>query len=143
MLLGPIRPSPIAPQALGPLEVAVLEILWARGESSVHQVVNYLARPLAYTTVMTTLDRLFKKGLLARRKSDRAFLYLPRFSRNEWDRRRASAVLDAWLSGPAPSGDLLVSCLVDAVGQRDERLLDELESRIRARRKELAKRREP
>ena len=68
--------SPV-PQPLGPLEVTVMEILWARGESNVRDVVDRLDRPLAYTTVMTTLDRLFKKGLLARRKSDRAFIYSP------------------------------------------------------------------
>ena len=49
---------------LGHLEFQVLEILWARGESNVRDVAEKLARPLAYTTVMTTLDRLFKKGFL-------------------------------------------------------------------------------
>ena len=57
---------------LGHLEMRVLEILWERGESNVHQVVEKLERPLAYTTVMTTLDRLYKKGWLERRKSERA-----------------------------------------------------------------------
>ena len=46
----------------------MLELLWDYGESSVHDVAERLTRPLAYTTVMTTLDRLFKKGLLERRK---------------------------------------------------------------------------
>ena len=63
--------SPVV-QPLGPLEVTVMEILWARGEANVRDVVDRLHRPLAYTTIMTTLDRLYKKGLLARRKSDRA-----------------------------------------------------------------------
>src|SRR5438128_8928980 len=49
---------------LGPLEITVMEILWQRGESNVRDVAEKLDRPLAYTTVMTTLDRLFKKGLL-------------------------------------------------------------------------------
>jgi predicted transcriptional regulator len=60
------------PPALGPLEIAVMEILWVQGESNVHDVVEKLGRPLAYTTVMTTLDRLYKKGLLSRHKSERA-----------------------------------------------------------------------
>lgn len=126
---------------MGHLEATVMEILWARGESSVHDVVQSLARPLAYTTVMTTLDRLYKKGLLDRRKSDRAFFYVPRLSRAEWERKRAGDFLAAFLSGPAPSGDLLISCLVDAVGQQDAALLDELERRIRLKRKELDRRR--
>lgn len=129
------------PVELGPLEIAVMEILWDRGESNVHDVAGWLARPLAYTTVMTTLDRLFKKGLLVRRRVERAFLYSPRWSRVEWEQRRAGEMLAEFLARPGRSGELLVSCLVDAVERQDERLLDELERRIQARRKELEKRR--
>ena len=64
-MMGLFKDRAPAPQPLGPLEVTVMEILWARGESNVRDVVDRLDRPLAYTTVMTTLDRLFKKGLLA------------------------------------------------------------------------------
>ena len=49
---------------LGPLEIRVMEVLWTAGQSSVRDVVEKLERKLAYTTVMTTLDRLFKKGML-------------------------------------------------------------------------------
>ena len=126
---------------MGHLEATVMEILWTCGESSVHDVVARLARPLAYTTVMTTLDRLFKKGLLDRRKSERAFFYVPRLSREEWERKRAGDFLAAFLSGPADSGGLLISCLVDAVGPQHADLLDELERRIRLKRRELERRR--
>lgn len=126
---------------MGHLESDVMEILWTRGESSVHDVVEMLARPLAYTTVMTTLDRLYKKGMLERRKAERAFVYVPRMSRAEWERKRAGDFLAAFLAGPKPSGDLLISCLVDAVGQQDAALLDELERRIRRKRRELDRRR--
>jgi len=44
-----------------------MQILWSRGESSVREVARELERRLAYTTVMTTLDRLYKKGFLSRR----------------------------------------------------------------------------
>lgn len=125
---------------LGRLEFGVMEILWSRGESSVRDVIQKLNRPLAYTTVMTTLDRLFKKGLLDRRKSDRAFLYCPHFSRPDWERKRAGDLVAGFLSGPRPSRDLLISCLVDAVGQHDEALLDELEKKIRSKRRELLRR---
>jgi hypothetical protein len=54
--------NPTAPSAFGHLENAVMEILWTHGESNVHAVIQTLERPLAYTTVMTTLDRLFKKA---------------------------------------------------------------------------------
>lgn len=125
-----------APQPLGPLEGAVLEIVWARGESAVRDVVDRLERPLAYTTVMTTLDRLYKKGLLERRKSERAFLYSARLSRAQWEQKRAGELMAGLLAAPDERRGLLISCLVDAVGH-DERLLDELERRIRQRRREL------
>src|SRR3954466_14732359 len=101
---------------LGPLEIATMEILWSRGESAVRDVVDRLERPLAYTTIMTTLDRLYKKGLLARRKFERAFLYTPRLSRVEWDQRRAGEFVAGFLASRKPEPGLLISCLVDAVG---------------------------
>src|SRR6185436_11554934 len=99
--------------SLGPLEVTVMNILWDCGECNVHDVVPRLQRPLAYTTVMTTLDRLYKKGLLNRRKSERAFLYSPRWNRIEWDRQRAGDFVAGFLTGPSTSGELLISCLVE------------------------------
>jgi len=126
--------------ALGPLEAQLMEILWTRGESNVHDVVSELAaQKRAYTTVMTTLDRLFKKGLLERRKAERAFMYSPRLSRAEWENQRASNLVARFLSGPQSSSGELVSCLVDAVAERDEALLDELEKKIKLRRRELAR----
>lgn len=122
---------------MGRLESTVMDILWTMGESSVHDVVARLDRPLAYTTVMTTLDRLYKKGLLDRRKVERAFLYAPRFTRPEWERKRAGDFLSEFLARPVPSGDLLISCLVDAVGEQDAALLDELERKVRDKRREL------
>jgi predicted transcriptional regulator len=125
------------PMALGPLEIRVMDILWARGESSVHDVIQRLERLLAYTTVMTTLDRLFKKGLLARRKINRAFRYSPRLSRGEWEQKRTGEFVADLMGETQQGGAMLISCLVDAVGQYDEALLDELERKIRARRREL------
>ena len=122
---------------LGSLESAVMEVVWARGESSVHEVSARLERPLAYTTVMTTLDRLYKKGLLERRKSDRAFLYSARLSQREWEQQRAGSLVARLLADGQRSSELLISCLVDAMGQQDAALLDELERKIRQKRREL------
>jgi predicted transcriptional regulator len=117
-----------------------MEVLWVHGESNVHDVVQRLGRPLAYTTVMTTLDRLFKKDLLVRRKWERAFWYAPRWTRREWEQKRAGDFVAGFLAEPQTSGDLLISCLVDAVGQYDTALLDELERKIRTKRRELGRR---
>jgi len=125
---------------LGPLEIQVMEVLWAAGEMSVRDVVEKLDRKLAYTTVMTTLDRLFKKGLLDRQKSERAFLYTPRLSHRDWERQRAGRLVAGLLAGSQPSRELLLSSLVDAVGQHDVMLLEQLEEKIRRKRKELSQR---
>jgi predicted transcriptional regulator len=128
---------------LGPLELSVMEVVWATGQCNVRDVMQKLNRPLAYTTVMTTLDRLFKKGLLDRLKQDRAFLYAASLSRRDWEQRRAGALVEGFLGRPEPSRELLLSCLVEAFGQHDAELLKELERRIRSKRKELSRRGEP
>src|SRR5262252_9340051 len=135
-MLSLFRNDDPEPQQLGPLEIAVMEVVWGRGEGAVRDVMDHLQRPLAYTTVMTTLDRLYKKGLLVRRKMERAFLYSARLTRAEWEQQRAGHFMTRLLSARETGREVLISSLVDAVGH-DERLLDELERKIRARRKEL------
>jgi len=125
---------------LGRLEFRLMQILWSRGESNVRDVILQLDRPLAYTTVMTTLDRLYKKGLLERRMPERAFLYSAKMSREEWDRHRAGNIFASLFVGPRPARELLVSSFLDAVGQHDAELLDELEKKIRQKRKDLNRR---
>ncbi len=124
---------------LGHLEFSIMEDLWAAGESNVRGVRDRLRRPLAYTTVMTTLERLFKKRCLNRRKAGRAFLYSHKFTRQEWERERAEQLLSTFLGGPQPRTDLLFSALVQAVGQQDPALLDALEKKIQERRLELSR----
>jgi predicted transcriptional regulator len=126
--------------SLGRLEFALMEILWARGECNVREVAREVDRPLAYTTVMTTLDRLYKKGLLERRMPERAFVYSARMSRQEWEIQRAENVVASFFAGPHPSRELLVSSFLEAVGGHDAALLDELEKKIRTKRKELLQR---
>ena len=132
-------PTRVRQLTLGPLEIQVMEVVWNCGECSVRDVVEKLDSQLAYTTVMTTLDRLFKKGLLDRYKSERAFVYTARLSSQEWEQQRAGDLVAGFLNGPQPSRDLLLSSLVDAVGHHDAMLLDTLEEKIRNKRRELAK----
>lgn len=114
-----------------------MQILWTHGDSNVRQVVEKMPRPLAYTTIMTTLDRLYKKGLLNRRREARAFFYSARLSRPEWERARAVELVAGFLAVPQPRHELLVSCLLDAVGQHDSDLLADLEKQIRSARRKL------
>jgi predicted transcriptional regulator len=124
--------------ALGPLEHSVMQVVWEIGSCSVRDVVKHLDRDLAYTTVMTTMDRLYKKGLLDRAKCDRAFLYFAHVSQDSWERQRTDDLLAGFLSGTQPSREMLLSCLVDAVGEHDPDLLDELEAKIQSKRRALS-----
>ena len=115
----------------------MLAVLWQGGEFAVRDVCKKLEQSLAYTTVMTTLDRLYKKDLLIRRKQDRAYFYTTRYSQRELESRGAAALVSGFFSNTSQSGELLISCLVDAVSEQDEQLLDELERKIRLKREEL------
>jgi predicted transcriptional regulator len=117
-------------EELGPLERAVLEQVWrCVGETTVREVAERLPRRLAYTTVMTTLERLHRKGLLARRKDGRAFRYAPRATPEQF----AAGILRRWLERLAGRGTVrpLLATLVDAVGEHDAALLPELQRLVR------------
>jgi predicted transcriptional regulator len=122
---------------LGHRECQVLEIVWADGTATVEQVSRRLPIRLAYTTVMTTLDRLFKKGLLTRVKCDRAFLYSSAMSPCDLENLRARALLDRFFYETASSPDVLLSCLVDVIGTYDDKLLHNLEEKVRAAKRSL------
>lgn len=70
---------------LGPLESEVMERLWARGPATVREVVDELGttRDLAYTTLMTVLVRLHGKGLVARERVGRTYIYRALHTREE------------------------------------------------------------
>ena len=126
---------------LGHLELSILEILWRLGESAVREIVEHLNKgdspPRAYTTAMTTLDRLYKKGILRRHKVDRAFVYSPLLTKEEFERRRAQGLISNLLAESSVSSGLLISCLVDAVDRHEPGMLEELEEQIKKRRQEL------
>ena len=132
------HPFRSAAQQLGPLEHRLLEALWARGSATVRELVADDYQDLAYTTVMTTLDRLFKKNLLVREAEGKAFRYAPRFTRQEMHREAASHAVRQLLDASPPSS-LPLSFLVEILGERDARLLEQLRELVEAKRRELAK----
>jgi predicted transcriptional regulator len=121
----------------GPLEWRMLEVLWERrGEACVRDLQGSFP-DAAYTTLMTTLERLHRKGALDRVKRGRAFYYRPCATRTEFEAARAADALKTALGGdPAALGPLM-SFFVDSVGERDRELLDELEALVKSRRAEL------
>jgi predicted transcriptional regulator len=81
-----------------PLELACLTALWGLGQGSVKHVRQAVAEshPLAYTTVMTVLDRLARRGLITRTKAGRAFVYAPAVSRDRLRRLALQEFLDSY-----------------------------------------------
>ncbi len=138
MLRGFREPGDVVRTALGDLERRVMEELWRRGdECSVREVYAAFAESLAYTTVMTTLDRLYRKGILGRRRDGRAFLYRPRLTRDEFEGQVASDMIDGLLGLVDARPEPVLLSIVDAVSRRDIELLDELERLVREKRREL------
>src|SRR5262245_24846030 len=115
---------------LGPLEERILDLVWRGGrERSVREVQDELQGRLAYTTVMTTMDRLFKKGFLERRRDGQAYLYAARVSREVFAagilRRALQRVFERSAATP------LLASFVDAVSEHDRELLPELTRLVR------------
>lgn len=119
---------------LGELESAVMETLWAQSQQTVNEVEERLRnkREIAHTTVLTTLDRMYRKGYLTREKQAKAFVYAPRYTRDEFERMLAQEVLGALIGHfTEPALSTFVDLVSDEPGA-----LDQLEEKIRAKRRE-------
>jgi len=121
---------------LGPLETRVLELLWAQKRAVTVRHLQLALSARAYTTIMTTLDRLYRKGLLRRRKEGRAFAYEPRCARDELLGELITGQVTALL-GASPEPNVTLSTLVRAVSRTDAALLDELQTLVEAERRRL------
>jgi predicted transcriptional regulator len=86
---------------LAPLELECLSVLWPMGEGTVRDIHRALAasRPRAYTTVMTIMDRLEQKGIVARRKVGRAFHYQARLSAEEARLKAVEKIVEGFFDG--------------------------------------------
>jgi predicted transcriptional regulator len=127
----PLRPPTGFAATLGPLELRVLEELWARdGAATIRSLITGFPG-VAYTTLMTTADRLYRKGLLERARDGRAFAYRPRWTRDELDLRLASSAMTHLLADESRALKPLISFFVEEVSRRDRSMLDELERLIR------------
>lgn len=135
LLRGFSRPSDAIIESLGKLERETMDEVWKRKEVSVRTLELAFGERIAYTTVMTTLDRLYKKGLLKRRKEGRAFLYAPCFSPEELERGVTEDVISSLLDAGTESVEPVLACIVDAVSDHDRVLLDELERLVQEKRR--------
>ena len=138
--LGGSTPDPIE-TAFGILERDVMRVLWDDSDLAVRDVQARLSRNVAYTTVMTTLDRLYKKGVLNRRQTGRAFLYSAALTRAQLRAQIAGGVLGGLLQGRDGTTAPVLSNFVESVSEQDggAELLRELEDLVKQKRRQLAK----
>ena len=125
------RPRPLPG---GELEYAILSTVWDCGAVSGPEIHTRIGAPrgLVYTTIAKVLDRLRAKGLIARRRVGKAFVYTPRVPRKAIERARAAETLRL-LFGPEPQP--AIATLVDAIEAMDPELIDELSRQVAARRR--------
>ena len=135
-LRGFRKPREMVLQTLGALEREVMEEVWRRGSASVRDLHQACGERVAYTTLMTTLARLYHKKLLKRRKESRAFIYTPRVSREEFERVVARAVIGGLLHDDA---EPVLACIVEAVSEHNRELLDELDRLIKQKQREIGR----
>jgi predicted transcriptional regulator len=119
-------------QVLGKLEAEVINVLWQKPDQTVVEVEERLRRKreIAHTTVLTTLDRMHRKGYLTREKQGKAFVYSPRYTREEFERGLAQEVLGGLLGGLS---EPVLSTFIDLVSEDDAKL-DRLEALIKEKR---------
>lgn len=86
---------------LAPLELDCMNTLWPVGQATVREIRDLLAarRPRAYTTIMTIMDRLARKGVVERVKAGRAYVYRPRLTAEEARAQAVGQVLENFFGG--------------------------------------------
>jgi predicted transcriptional regulator len=102
---------------LGPLEWQLMESIWQLETCSVHDMVRTIPEKLAYTTVMTTADRLFRKGILKRKKVNRKFLYSAQMNRQQLDIHFARRLLSQLCLLPVSTRRILIQTLQEGLGK--------------------------
>ncbi len=131
-LIGEFKPKKRGlGKVMGPLEAAVMEIMWDKKEASVRDVFETLRlkRDIAYTTVMTIMSRLAGKGMLTKKKKGIAYLYHPVFTREEFTKSMVGEILDGLFEDYA---EVAFSHFIHCV-EKDEEKISELEQLIRRR----------
>jgi predicted transcriptional regulator len=129
------KPSqPGLAKIVGSAERPILEVLWEKGPLTGREIYEQVrkGKALAYTTVLTLVSRMVKKGSVRRRKVDGLYAYEAALKKAEFEKHVASAVIKGILE---VSPSCAVSSFVDIVSKWDESKLDEIMEIIEEKRK--------
>lgn len=120
------------PIVLGDLELALMDCLWTNGECDVKDAQKSVGEPRGITlnTTQSTLQRLYKKGLLNREKISHAFVYSPAVTRDEFNRDAVRSVVETYMHGEPES---MLTTFVDIAESVSPDLLDRFEAIIAKR----------
>jgi predicted transcriptional regulator len=131
--LGISDPMAKAPQPLFELEARIMDIVWRHFPVSARDVCDRLrgAESRAYTTIMTTMDRLHTKGVLRREKQGLAWVYAPTRSKADFQRALADQLADQIVE---EHGEVGLMAVVEAASS-DDAMLKRLEEMIAARKR--------
>lgn len=115
---------------MGKLEYKVFDAVCKLGKGSVRDILDIVGSGYAYTTVMTTCDRLAKKGILARFKDGNKYLYSPIADRKDMDSQATCKVLESVMSSLT---EPVMAGFLDMLEKTDSTKLDMLERMIKER----------
>jgi predicted transcriptional regulator len=117
---------------LGHREACIMEVLWGRADVSVRDIYREVSKSeeIAYTTLMTITDRLWKKGLLTRVKKGKSYLYTPKGSRDSFMTTAVRRILDCFVPD---MNQVSLNHFVQSLASKQPELLEELEKLIRER----------
>ncbi|MBI2765931.1 MAG: BlaI/MecI/CopY family transcriptional regulator [Chloroflexi bacterium] len=115
--------------SVGELEASVLTALWEGGELATPEVFNHVGRPkgLAYTTILTVLQRLHRKGLVSRRGEGKAHIYSAALSREHFSERRGEFLAGAMIG----LGSAGLSAFLAEARRLDPEFMDRLRTQLR------------
>lgn len=125
-------------RVLGALEKSVMDILWERGEATGREVFEGISREktLAFTTVLTVMDRLLKKGLIKRAKRGGVFVYTASMTKDNFVKQISQEVLQGILDISASSAassfvDLLYKTNPEEIDRLSKLIVDKKKGRVK------------
>lgn len=119
-------------KVFGKLEKEVMEIIWRYDMVTVREVFEEIKkkRKIAYTTVMTILDRLFEKGILKRKKQGKTYLYDAKSTKNDFIKKTSRKIINDLVSD---FGDVALAQFANTLDNVDPKKLGQLKEKIRGK----------
>lgn len=119
---------PMKPKKISELEQQVMNIVWSLKKCSVRDVLTIIGKtkPVAYTTILTVLQRLYEKGLVVKKREGKAFLYKPKVSKELYSRSMAQGFLRKFINSFGDIGIASFAESIESLSTKEKEYLIEL-----------------